>query len=90
MHMNELHDVGISYTTSPFNDKFHKERTWASLDIVDETCEPFPWCLIGFLLLPKCICSHHTHANEQNIKVDDEIFLNVKRPPFNLSIHEQL
>jgi hypothetical protein len=27
--------------------------------------------LIGFLLVPKCILSYHTHANEQNMWVDD-------------------
>jgi hypothetical protein len=38
--MNELHGVGIYDITSPFNDKFYKEQTWAYLDIIDETCEP--------------------------------------------------
>jgi hypothetical protein len=44
---------------------------WVCLNIVDETRETPPWHLIFFLLVPKCICSHHTHANEQNIGVDD-------------------
>jgi len=62
--MNELHGVGIHGITSPFNDEFHKEWTWACLSIIDETYEPFPWCLIGFWLDRKCVHSHHTHANE--------------------------
>jgi hypothetical protein len=41
--MNELHGVGIYDITSLFNDKFHEERTWACLGIVNETCEPSPW-----------------------------------------------
>jgi hypothetical protein len=45
IHMNEIYS-GIRDITSPFNNKFHKERTWVCLDIVDETCESFPWCLI--------------------------------------------
>jgi hypothetical protein len=69
--MNELHSVGIREITSPFSDKFHEEQMWVCLNIIDETCEPPPWHLIGFLLVPKCIHSHHTHANEQNIGVDD-------------------
>jgi len=40
--MIELHYVGIYDITSPFSNEFHKERTWACLDIVDETHEPFP------------------------------------------------
>jgi hypothetical protein len=40
--MNELHYLGIYDITSPFSNKFHKERTWACFDIVDETHEPFP------------------------------------------------
>jgi hypothetical protein len=58
--MNELHGIGIRDITSPFNDKFHKEQTWACLDIIDETCEPSQWCLTSFLLVPKCVCPHHT------------------------------
>jgi hypothetical protein len=45
MHMNELHCVGIYDITSLFNGEFHKERTWACLDIVDETREPSPWLM---------------------------------------------
>jgi hypothetical protein len=41
------------------------------LDIIDETHAPSPWHLIGFWLVLKCIHSHHTHANEQDIGVDD-------------------
>jgi len=62
--MNEFHGVGIHDITSPSNDEFHEEQTWACLDFVDEIHGPFSWCLIGFLLVPKCTCSHHTHANE--------------------------
>jgi hypothetical protein len=65
--MSEFHGVGIRDITSLSNDKLHKERTWACLDIIDEIREPSPWCLIGFLLVPKCILSYHTHANEQNM-----------------------
>ncbi len=67
--MNGFHGIGIRDITSLSNDKFHMERTWACLDIVDEIHEPFRWCLIGFLLVPKCIFSYHTHASEQNIGV---------------------
>jgi hypothetical protein len=48
---------------------FHKEQTWACLDIVGETHELFPWCWIGFLLVPKCVCSHRTHVNEKNLEL---------------------
>jgi hypothetical protein len=43
-----------------------------------------------FLFVPMRIHSHHTHANEQDIKVDDERFLNIKCPPFNIHVHQQL
>ncbi len=43
MHMNEFHCVGIYDITSPFNDKFHKEQTWAYLDNVNETRELCTW-----------------------------------------------
>jgi hypothetical protein len=42
IQMNEFHNVGIRDITSLSNDEFHMERTWAYLDIVDETREPFP------------------------------------------------
>ncbi len=70
IHMNEFHSIDIRGITSLYN-KFHEEWTWACLDIVDEIREPFPSCLIQFLLVPKCIFSYHTHANEQNIGVDN-------------------
>jgi hypothetical protein len=60
IHMNELHAIGIYDITSFFNDKFQEEQTWACLDIVNEICEPSPWCLISFLLVQKCVHSHHT------------------------------
>ncbi len=66
-----IHSVGIHDIISPSSDEFHEKWTWVCLNIVDEICEPPAWHLIGFLLIPKCICSHHTHANEQNIGVDD-------------------
>ncbi len=69
--MNELHGVGIHNITSFSNDESHEEQTWACLDIIDETHAPSPWHLIGFWLVLKCIHSHHTHANEQDIGVDD-------------------
>jgi hypothetical protein len=49
----------------------HMEWTWVCLDIIDETHEPFPWHLICFWLVPTCIYSHCTHANELDIGVDD-------------------
>jgi hypothetical protein len=70
IHVNELHGINIHDIASTFNDEFHNEWTWACLDIIDETCEPFPWRLISFLLIPKCTYSHHTHANEKDIGVD--------------------
>jgi hypothetical protein len=48
IQMNEPHSIGISDITSPFNDEFHEQWTWACLDIVDETLEPSPWRWIGF------------------------------------------
>jgi hypothetical protein len=69
--MIKFHSIGIRDITSFFSDKFHKEWAWACLVIVDEIHAPFPWHLIGFGLVPKCTCSHHTHANEQDIGVDD-------------------
>ncbi len=60
IHMNEFRGVSISDITSPFNNKFHKEQTWACLDIINETHEPSQWHLTSFLLVPKCICPHHT------------------------------
>jgi len=48
--MNERHGLGIHDITSFSNDKFHKERTWAYLDTVDETHAPFPWHLIGLIV----------------------------------------
>ncbi len=40
--MNELHSIGIHDITSPFNDKFHKEWTWACSDKIDEIHAPSP------------------------------------------------
>jgi hypothetical protein len=48
IQMNELHGIGIYDITFPSNDKFHNERTWVCLDIVDETHELSPWHSIGF------------------------------------------
>ncbi len=47
IQMNEFHDIDIHDITSPFNNEFHKERTWVYLDIVNETHVLFPWHLIG-------------------------------------------
>jgi hypothetical protein len=71
IQMNEFHGIDIHDITSLFSDEFHEEWTWAFLDIIDEIHEFFPWRMIGFLLVPKCLCSHHTHTNEQHIGVDD-------------------
>jgi hypothetical protein len=71
IQMNEFHGIGIRDITSPSSDTFHKEQIWACLDIFGETHEFFPWCYIGFLLVPNCVRSHHTHANEQNIGIND-------------------
>ncbi len=46
IHMNEFHGVDIYHITSFFNNEFHEEWTWASLDIVDEIHELSPWPLI--------------------------------------------
>jgi hypothetical protein len=43
----EVFNVYIYHITSLSNDKFHKEQTWACLDIVNETHASFPWHLIG-------------------------------------------
>ncbi len=53
IHMNELHGVGICHITSPFNNEFHEEWTWACFNIVDETCEPPPWPLIYVVVKAK-------------------------------------
>ncbi len=66
-----MFNVRIHHITFPFSDEFHKEWTWVCLDIVDETHGPSPWHLIGFLLVFKCGHSHRTHANEQDIEIDD-------------------
>jgi len=71
IQMNELYGIGICDITFFFNDEFHEEWTWACLDIVDEIHAPSPWHLIGSWLVPKCTCSHHSHANEQDIRIDD-------------------
>jgi len=42
-HSNEwTHGISIYDITSPFNDAFHKERTWVCSNIVDETHAPSP------------------------------------------------
>jgi hypothetical protein len=72
IQMNEFHSIDIHNITSPSIDEFHEEWTWTCfMDIIDEFHEFFSWHLIGFWLIPKCLCSHHTHINEQNIEVDD-------------------
>jgi hypothetical protein len=40
--MNELHGIDIHNITSLSNDESHKERTWACLDIINETHAPSP------------------------------------------------
>jgi len=85
--MDELHGVGIYGIITPFNDKFHEEWTWAYLDIIDETSEPSSWHLISFLLISKCIHSHHTYANEQDIRVANYKSLNPKCHPFHILVH---
>jgi hypothetical protein len=71
IQMIEFHGIGICDITSPYSNKFHKECIWDCLDMVDEIHAPSPWHLIGFGLVPKCVRSHHTHANEQNIGIDN-------------------
>jgi hypothetical protein len=39
---NEPHGINICDITSPFNDEFHEEWTWACLYIVDDTHALFP------------------------------------------------
>jgi hypothetical protein len=87
--MNEFHGIGIYGIISPSSDKFHEERTWACLDIVDEIHEPSSWHLISFLLTSKCIHSHHTHANELDIKFNDYQSLNPKCHPFHILVHRR-
>jgi hypothetical protein len=36
IQMNKFHSIVIYNITSPSKDKFHEERIWACLDIVDE------------------------------------------------------
>jgi hypothetical protein len=88
--MDELHGVGIYGITSPSSDKFHGEQTWAYLDTIDETCEPSSWHLMSFLLISKCIHSHHTHANEQDIRFDNYKSLNPKCHPLHILVHHRL
>jgi hypothetical protein len=71
IEMIELHGIGIRDITSLSNNKVHKECIWVCLDIVDEIHAHSPWHMICSGLVPKCIRSHHTHANEQNIGVDN-------------------
>jgi hypothetical protein len=47
IHWKMVFNVCIRHITSPFNDEFHKEWTWAYLDTVNETHAPSPWHLIG-------------------------------------------
>ncbi len=71
----------LAYVTSLFNDELH---------IVDETHALSPWHLIGSSLVPKCVRSHCTHVNEQDIGVDDYKSLNSKCPPLHIHVHHQL
>jgi hypothetical protein len=48
IQMNELHGIDICDITSLSSNEFHKVRTWACLDIVDEIDAPSPWHLIGY------------------------------------------
>jgi len=89
IQMNELHGIGIHDITSLSSNEFHEEQTWVCLDIVNETYAPFSWHLIGFWLVPKCVHSHHTHVNEQDIGVDNYKSLNVKCP-LHILIHHRL
>jgi hypothetical protein len=41
-------------------------------------------------LVPKCVRSHCTHVNEQDIGVDDYKSLNSKCPPLHIHVHHQL
>jgi len=86
-HMNEPHGAGIYGIITLSSDKFHEERTWACLDIIDETREPYSRCLISFLLISKWFHSHHTHANEQDIRFDEYKSLNPKCHPLHILIH---
>jgi len=72
--MDEFHilkNVCICHITSLSNNKFYKKQTWACLDIINEIHAPSPWHSIGSKLVPKCVHSHHTHVNEQDIGVKD-------------------
>jgi len=63
----------FTFVTSPppFSDEFHKEWTWVCLDIINEINAASRWHLIVYLLILKCVRSHHTHTNEKDIGVDD-------------------
>jgi hypothetical protein len=41
-------NVHVCHIILPFSDEFHKERTWACLDIINEIHAPYPWHLIVF------------------------------------------
>jgi len=69
--MNELRGVSICDITSPFNNKFHKEQTWACLDIIDETHEPSQWHLTSFFIGSQVQLSTSYHANEKNIRFNN-------------------
>jgi hypothetical protein len=85
--MNELHGVDIYNIITPSSDKFHEEQTLACLDIIDETTKPSSWRLISFLLISKCVHSHRTYANEQDIRFDDYKSLNPKCHPLHILVH---
>ncbi len=87
IHMNELHGIGIYGIITPSSDKFHEEWIWACLDIINETNEHSSWCLISLLLISKCVHSHHTHANEQDIKFDDYKSLNPQCHSLHILVH---
>jgi cytochrome b561 len=69
IQMNEPYGIGIRDITSSSNDEFHEERIYVCLDIIDEIHEPFPWHLISFSLVHKCVHSHHTHANDKILEL---------------------
>jgi hypothetical protein len=60
------------------------------LDIINEFFSFFPWHLINVFLAPKCVCSHHIHANERGIIVVDLKPLNEKHLALHIVVHHQL
>jgi hypothetical protein len=60
------------------------------LDIINDFFSFFPWYLINVFLAPKCVHSHHIHANERGTIVIDLKPLSEKHLPLHIVVHHQL